>query len=163
MSQLANSLSVFFVHSGWFHLIGNMYFLYVFGDNVEDALGKTKYLAFYVLGGAAGAFGQYWVGPDSVVPMIGASGAIPAVLGGYLVLYPRAPVTLINPVILLWLIMGPLIVLPAWAVVGWWFIGNLFGGLASLGGAESQTAFFAHLGGFVGGLLITRPLANKRE
>src|SRR5690606_35747745 len=107
---------------------------------------KSKYILFYLLAGIFGALGQQWVGPLSSVPMIGASGAIAGVLGAYLVLFPRAPVTMVNPIPLLWLIMGPFFVLPAWMTVGWWFLGNLMGGLASLGGAETSTAFFAHLG-----------------
>lgn len=147
-----------FLHADFMHLLWNMMFLHIFGDNVEDALGKWKFTVFYFVAGFCGALGQMWVSPGSSVPMIGASGAIAGVLGGYLVLFPRAPITLVNPVILLWLIMGPFFVLPAWMAVGWWFLGNLMGGLASLGGTGTGTAFFAHLGGFAAGLIATRPL-----
>jgi len=153
-------ISSMFLHADFLHLAWNMLFLHIFGDNVEDALGRPRYLAFYLTAGICGALAQYISGPLSWIPMVGASGAIAGVLGGYLVLYPRAPITILNPIPLLWLIMGPLMILPAWAVVGWWFIGNLFGGIASLGGQETQTAYMAHLGGFVAGLVITRALVT---
>lgn len=154
-------LSSMFLHADLMHLLWNMLFLHIFGDNVEDALGKVPYLAFYLLSGAVGSLAHIWVAPLSTVPMVGASGAIAGVLGGYMVLYPRAPVALFNPIPLLWFFMGPIFVLPAWAVVGWWFFGNVMGGLASLGGAETQTAFFAHLGGFIHGLVMIKFLARS--
>jgi membrane associated rhomboid family serine protease len=159
--EVGKIFSSMFLHADFMHLLWNMIFLHIFGDNVEDALGKARYLGFYLLAGAAGAIAQHMIAPLSTVPMVGASGAIAGVLGGYLVLYPRAPVTLLNPVILLWLIMGPLLVLPAWAVVGWWFLGNVTGGLAALGGQATGTAFFAHLGGFIAGLLLIKPLVQE--
>lgn len=152
-----------FLHADFMHLLWNMVFLHIFGDNVEDALGRFRYLAYYFLGGVAGAVAQHMIDPFGTIPMVGASGAIAGVLGGYLVLYPRAPVGLLNPVILLWLIMGPVLILPAWAVVGWWFLGNVAGGLATLGGHETGTAFFAHLGGFIAGLLLIKPLVTRTE
>lgn len=155
--------SSMFLHADFMHLLWNMIFLHIFGDNVEDALGKTRYLSFYLLGGIAGALAQHVIAPQSTIPMVGASGAIAGVLGGYMVLYPRAPITLLNPIILLWLIMGPLLVLPAWAVVGWWFLGNVAGGVAALGGAATGTAFFAHLGGFIAGLLLVKPLVLETD
>lgn len=158
LGEWTKIITSMFLHADFMHLLWNMIFLHIFGDNVEDVLGKSKYILFYLLAGIFGALGQQWVGPLSSVPMIGASGAIAGVLGAYLVLFPRAPVTMVNPIPLLWLIMGPFFVLPAWMTVGWWFLGNLMGGLASLGGAETSTAFFAHLGGFAAGLVLTRPL-----
>lgn len=152
-----------FLHADFMHLLWNMVFLHIFGDNVEDALGHSRYAAFYLIGGVAGAVAQHLIDPLSSIPMVGASGAIAGVLGGYLVLYPRAPVTLLNPIILLWIIMGPILVLPAWAVVGWWFLGNVTGGLAMLGGVATGTAFFAHLGGFIAGLLLVKPLVAHPE
>jgi membrane associated rhomboid family serine protease len=152
-----------FLHADFMHLLWNMVFLHIFGDNVEDALGRFRYLAFYFVGGVAGAVAQHMIDPFSTIPMVGASGAIAGVLDGYLVLYPRAPVGLLNPVILLWIIMGPVLVLPAWAVVGWWFLGNVAGGLATLGGHDAGTAFFAHLGGFIAGLLLIKPLVTRTD
>jgi len=147
-----------FMHGGWEHLLGNMLFLHIFGDNVEDALGRGRFLAFYFAAGLAAAAAQVAIGPTSMVPMVGASGAIAGVLGAYLVLYPRAPVIVINPVFPLWFVFGVFLVFPAWLVVGEWFVWNLLRGVASLGASGSGgVAFFAHIGGFVVGLLTIRP------
>jgi len=151
-------LTSMFMHGDWAHIGWNMVFLYIFGDNVEDAVGHGRYLLFYLVCGALAAFAQVFVGPDSTVPMVGASGAISGVLGAYLVLYPRAPITVINPILPLWLLFGPFLAIPAWLVVGEWFLGNLLGGLGSLGmQTGGGVAFFAHLGGFIGGLVLIRP------
>ena len=157
-AELPHVLTSMFLHANLGHLAWNMLFLHIFGDNVEDLLGRRRYLAFYVLSGLAGAAAQYVLDPTSTIPMVGASGAIAGVLGGYLVLHPRAPVILLNPILPLWLLMGPFLALPAWMVVGYWFFGNLLGGVAALGGAQAEVAFFAHIGGFLAGLLLTRPL-----
>src|SRR5690606_24435746 len=133
-------LTSMFMHGGWGHLGWNMLFLHVFGDNVEDALGHARYLGFYLLGGIGAAACQFFVNPASTIPMVGASGAIAAVLGGYVVLHPRAPVAVVNPILPLWLLMGPLIALPAWFVVGEWFFVNLIGGLGMLGRSEGGVA-----------------------
>ncbi len=143
------------------HIGGNLLFLWIFGDNVEDALGHGKYLAFYLVGGVAAAGAQVLTDPTSVVPMIGASGAIGAVLGGYLVLYPRAPITVLNPILPLWLFMGVVFVFPAWLVVGEWFVWNLIAGVGSLGAKGlGGVAFFAHIGGFLAGVLLIRPMGG---
>jgi membrane associated rhomboid family serine protease len=163
LGELPRALTSMFLHAGLPHLAWNLLFLHIFGDNVEDLLGRARYLALYLLAGLAGAIAQYAIEPTSTLPMVGASGAIAGVLGGYLVLHPRAPIVLLNPVLPLWLLLGPLLALPAWAVIGYWFLGNLFGGVASLGATGGGVAFFAHLGGFFAGLLLTRPLAAERE
>ncbi len=151
-------LTSMFMHGGWEHLGGNLLFLYIFGDNVEDALGHGRYLAFYLLSGLAAAGAQVFIDPTSSIPMVGASGAIAGVLGAYLVLYPRAPVYVINPILPLWLLFGVFLVLPAWLVVGEWFVWNLVRGIGSLGQTNlGGVAFFAHLGGFVAGLLAIKP------
>jgi membrane associated rhomboid family serine protease len=145
-----------FMHGGLAHLGGNMLFLYIFGDNVEDALGHVRYILFYVLSGIAAAAAQILVSPGSTIPMVGASGAIAGVLGAYLLLYPRAPVTVL-------FVIWP-IALPAWLVVGEWFLWNLFRGFGSIGHDGGGVAFFAHIGGFVAGLLCIRPmLAGRRR
>lgn len=151
-----------FLHANLAHLGWNMLFLHIFGDNVEDAMGRTRYVAFYLISGLGAAIGQYWIDPTSQIPMVGASGAIAGVLGGYMVLYPRAPVVLVNPILPLWLLMGPLLALPAWIVVGYWFLGNVMGGIASSLGAQSGVAFFAHLGGFIAGLVAIKPMVHGR-
>lgn len=141
--------SSMFMHGGWAHLGSNMLFLWIFGDNVEDAIGHVRYIFFYLLCGVCAAAAQVFTNPGSPAPMVGASGAIAGVLGAYLVLYPRAPVTVF--VFLFFM------VLPAWLVIGLWFLLNLSGGLNSLGLETSGgVAFFAHIGGFLAGVLGVR-------
>jgi membrane associated rhomboid family serine protease len=155
-----------FMHGGWDHLLGNMLFLWIFGDNIEDALGHFRFLIFYFAAGLAAAAAQVGIDPASTVPMVGASGAIAGVLGGYLVLYPRAPIYVLNPIPWLWLVWGALLVFPAWVVVGEWFVWNLLASLQMLGGLGGRgggVAFFAHLGGFILGLVAVRPLSLRRE
>lgn len=145
-----------FLHAGGAHLGWNMLFLHIFGDNVEDAMGHVRFGVFYILAGIAGGLAQYIIDPLSTVPLVGASGAIAGVLGAYMVLYPSAPVVVFNPLIL----PLPILPLPAWLVVGWWFLSNLVGGFVSLFGSASQIAYMAHLGGFALGLLATRTMAS---
>ena len=153
-----------FMHGSWAHVGGNMLFLYIFGDNVEDAVGHLRYTLFYLVCGIGAALTQILVGPGSQVPMVGASGAIAGVLGAYLVLYPRAPITVINPIFPLWFLFGLLLEFPAWLVVGEWFAWNLLGGFGSAGADQAGgVAFFAHIGGFIGGLLLVRPLMLGRR
>jgi len=152
-------LSSMFMHdpSGWLHIGGNMLFLWIFGDNVEDALGRGRYLAFYLLSGVAAAGAQVLIDPSSTMPMVGASGAIAGVLAAYVSLYPRAPVTVLNPVLPLWFFFGIFLELPAWVVILEFFLVNLWNGLGAVGSASSGgVAFFAHLGGFVAGLFLVR-------
>jgi membrane associated rhomboid family serine protease len=136
------------------HIGGNMLFLWIFGDNVEDAMGHARYAGFYVAGGVAAAAAQTLAGPASMVPMVGASGAISAVLAAYVLLYPRSPVTVINPVPLLWLFWGLFLQFPAWLVIGEYFVVNLLSALGSHG--QGGVAFMAHVGGFVAGALLLR-------
>jgi membrane associated rhomboid family serine protease len=161
--------SSMFMHdpTGWLHIGGNMLFLWIFGDNVEDALGRARYLGFYLLSGIAAAFAQVAINPNSHVAMVGASGAIAGVLAAYGSLYPRAPITVLNPIPILWLFWGLLIELPAWFIILEFFVVNLinaFGtGAAAVGGG---VAFFAHLGGFIAGLLLIRiflPTRPRRD
>jgi len=149
---LFTPITAMFLHGGWFHIGGNMIFLWVFGDNVEDALGHVGYLAFYCFCGIAATAAQVWVDPNSSVPMVGASGAIAGVLGAYLVLYPRATIaTLIMP-FFFWTAY-----IPAFLLIGFWFFIQLFNGVASIGyavGASEGVAWWAHVGGFVAGFLL---------
>jgi membrane associated rhomboid family serine protease len=153
-------LTSMFMHGSWGHLLGNMLFLWIFGDNVEDAVGHFRYVAFYLLGGAAAALTQMAVDPNSTVPMVGASGAISAVMAGYLMLYPTSPVTVINPIFFLWFFIGILPELPAWVVTLEFFVVNLLN--TQMSAAESAhrgmggVAFFAHIGGFVAGFVLIR-------
>jgi membrane associated rhomboid family serine protease len=142
-------LSSMFLHGGWFHLIGNMWFLWVFGNNVEDSMGRFRYAAFYVLCGLAAAATQTFLSPDSPVPMVGASGAISGVMGAYVILYPRVQVHMLVFIV----IFVTRIVVPAYLMLGYWFLLQLLGGTTSLGG-QGGVAFWAHVGGFVGGALL---------
>jgi membrane associated rhomboid family serine protease len=158
---LADGVHVFtsmFMHdpSSLAHIGGNLLFLWIFGDNVEDAMGHARYAAFYLLGGIAAAMAQVVIGPHSAVPMVGASGAIAAVLAAYASLYPRSPITILNPFLPLWFFFGLFFELPAWIVIGEFFLINLWNALGSIGGASASVAFFAHLGGFVAGLFLVR-------
>jgi membrane associated rhomboid family serine protease len=147
-----------FLHHGLLHLAGNMLFLWIFGDNVEDAMGHLRYLVFYLLGGICAAVAQGLAAPT--MPMLGASGAISAVLAAYAFLYPSSPVDVINPVPILWLFYGFLLRLPAWLVIAAFFAINLWSVLVGAGGG---VAFMAHIGGFVAGVVMLRPFMAGRE
>lgn len=162
IEELSTPITSMFLHGGWFHLIGNMIFLWVFGDNVEDALGHIRYLVFYLLGGIGAVALQVYIDQDGIIPMVGASGAIAAVLGGYLVLYPRATVSVLIP----WLFFLGTFPVPALALIGLWFLLQLFNGVASIGtavGVTSGIAYWAHVGGFLAGLLLIVAIRPKRR
>ena len=150
-------LTSMFMHGGWFHLIGNMLFLWVFGNNIEDATGHGRFLVFYLLCGVAAAAAQTFISPHSVVPMVGASGAISGVLGAYLLLYPKVRVhtLIILPIYI------TTVALPAWVMLGYWILLQVLSGLGSLSEVEGGgVAFFAHVGGFVTGLVLVRLFAS---
>jgi len=136
------------------HIGGNMLYLWIFGDNVEDALGHGRYALFYLLGGVCAAAAQVLASPMSPVPMVGASGAIAAVLAAYALLYPRSPVTVLNPIPLLWLFWGLFMTFPAWLVIGLFFVANLWD--AMVHSSQGGVAFMAHVGGFIGGAVLLR-------
>lgn len=149
-----------YLHGGWAHLIGNMWYLWIFGDNVEDRMGRLRFFIFYTLAGLIAGLLQVFAAPRSTIPMIGASGAIAGVLGAYLVLYPRARVSTLVPVFyfirIIWL--------PAAIVLGGWFLIQLLNGLASIN-VVMQTggvAWWAHIGGFVAGIVLL-PVFRRRE
>ncbi|HEV7810789.1 MAG TPA: rhomboid family intramembrane serine protease [Candidatus Limnocylindrales bacterium] len=150
--QLFTIVTSMFLHGGWIHLIGNMLYLWIFGNNVEDRFGRLGYLGFYLLGGIVAAGAQVFIDPRSEVPVIGASGAIAAVLGAYLVLYPGARVLSL-------VFLGffyQLLQVPAVIVLGLWFVLQLIDGLTSLGvpNASTGVALFEHIGGFAAGALV---------
>ena len=156
-------LSSMFMHGGWGHLISNMLFLHIFGDNLEDVMGHRRYAGFYLLSGVAAALAQVLIDTASPVPMVGASGAIAGVVGGYLLLFPKAPIVILNLTPLIFFI-GLLPVFPAWLVAGEFFVVNLVQAFGSVGDTSvGGVAVFAHLGGFVGGLLLTRPLLGHKQ
>ena len=150
-----------FMHAGLTHIGGNMLFLWIFGDNVEDAMGHLPYLAFYLLGGVCAALAQTLASPASTIPMLGASGAIAAVLAAYLFLYPRSPITVINPIPLLWLFWGLFLQFPAWLVIAEFFLVNLWNAFNNT--AQGGVAFMAHVGGFLGGAVLYRLFTIGRE
>jgi membrane associated rhomboid family serine protease len=157
-------LSIFtsmFLHGSWLHLIGNMWYLWIFGNNVEDALGRARFVFFYLFGGAVAAAAHIVTGPNSTIPTVGASGAIAAVLGGYLVLYPHARITTVVPIFFFLQILQ----LPASIVLGFWFLLQIFNGLMGMGMMEDRggVAFMAHVGGFVAGYIVMRLFGNRRR
>jgi membrane associated rhomboid family serine protease len=147
-----------FLHAGWAHIIGNMLFLWVFGDNVEDVLGHFSYLVFYLVCGAAADIAQAFIQGPSRIPSIGASGAIAGVLGAYIILYPWARVRILIPIILFFWTLE----VPALLVLGWWFIQQFLYGAASLSSiASGGVAFWAHIGGFVIGAILILPFIGR--
>ena len=154
-----------FLHGGWFHLISNMWALYLFGDNVEDRMGHGRYLVFYLLTGAVASLTHIFFNPDSPVPTVGASGAISGVLGAYLVLFPTARVVTLVP---LWFFFPWFVEIPALIYLGMWFVSQLFNGLFALAapgviGTYGGVAWWAHVGGFVAGLLLVKVFERRRE
>ena len=147
-----------FMHGGWFHILGNLWFLWVFGDNVEDAMGPVRFALFYVICGIAAALAHVASSPDSAVPVVGASGAIGGVMGAYAALYPRAPVHILVPLGFFFYRM----VVPAYLMLGYWFLLQILGGIPALQGAGGGVAFWAHVGGFAAGIALL-PLFRVRE
>ena len=140
-----------FLHGGWMHIIGNMLYLWIFGRNVEDSIGHFKFIIFYLLCGTAAAAAQVAIAPDSTVPMIGASGAISGVLGSYVLLFPRARVLVLFPIWIFWRVFY----VPAYLLLVVWFGMQLLSGLAVLSmEVNGGVAFWAHVGGFVAGMLL---------
>lgn len=145
-------VSSMFLHGGFLHLAGNMLFLWIFGDNVEDTLGHWRYLAFYVASGVAAALAQYGMEPTSMVPTVGASGAIAGVMGAYLLLFPKAKVD----ILIIFIVFFRIFPIPAWIMLAVWFAMQFVGGIGSDPDAGG-VAYWAHAGGFVAGLLLAVP------
>lgn len=153
-------LASMFMHAGLAHIGGNMLYLWIFGDNIEDAMGHGKYLFFYLLGGVVASTVHILSSPDSTIPTVGASGAIGAVLGAYLVLYPRRRV--LTLVFLGYFIR--LVMVPAVFLLGFWIVLQVFSGLMSLGGPDvGGVAFWAHIGGFAAGAVLARVFATRQR
>jgi membrane associated rhomboid family serine protease len=159
--QYADVLTSMFLHGGWMHLIGNMWFLWIFGDNIEDILGHSKYLLFYLLCGAAAALTHVFFNPFSRVPTIGASGAIAGVMGAYLVKFPRSRIVTLVPIFIFFTTMD----LPAALLLVWWFVIQLFSSVGQI--AQSQatttggTAWLAHVGGFLAGIALIYAMGTR--
>ncbi len=154
-------LTSMFLHGGWLHIIGNMWFLWLFGDNVEDRMGSIRFLFFYLLCGLVAAVVQVLVYPDSTIPTVGASGAIAGVLGAYLVMYPRAQVIVMVPILFYPFIFS----LPAAFFLAFWFFMQFFSGTAALLEPSQMggVAWWAHVGGFLAGMLFYRPFLSPRR
>lgn len=151
-----------FLHGGFLHIFGNMLFLAIFGPNVEEAMGRVRYPVFYLLGGLIALGAQVAIGPGSTAPTLGASGAIAAVLGGYIILYPRARVL----TLVLIIFFVTIVELPAIFLLGFWFLTQVFYGAAGLSdpvGSGGGVAYFAHIGGFVFGLALIGLFAKHRR
>jgi membrane associated rhomboid family serine protease len=157
--QYANVLTSMFLHGSWMHLLGNMWFLWLFGNNIEDSTTRPRFVAFYLMCGLAAALGQVLADPSSEIPMVGASGAISGVMGAYLVLFPRVRVFTLVP-------LGFFITslaLPAWVMLIYWAFLQFAGGVTSIVGEEAGgVAFWAHVGGFVAGIVLIK-LFERRD
>jgi membrane associated rhomboid family serine protease len=154
--QVTNLFTSMFLHGSWMHLLGNMWFFWIFGNNVEDSMGRMRFIVFYLSCGLLAAGAQVAFNPASSVPMVGASGAISGVMGAYLVLYPRVRVFTLVP-------LGfflTSIALPAWLMLVYWMAIQFFGGLQSVG-AAGGVAFWAHIGGFVAGVVLIKLFARR--
>jgi membrane associated rhomboid family serine protease len=152
-------LTHMFLHGGWFHLIGNLWFLWVFGDNVEDAMGGVRFGVFYLLCGFAAFALQALTNPSSSIPMVGASGAIGGVMGAYARLYPRAPVHLL----VVFFVFVNRTVVPAFVMLGYWFLIQVLGGIPALAAEAGGVAFWAHVGGFLAGVLLIQVFAKPER
>jgi membrane associated rhomboid family serine protease len=156
-SQVSHLLTSMFLHGSWMHLLGNMWFLWLFGDNVEDSMTRPRFVGFYLLCGLAAALAQVVASPSSGVPMVGASGAIGGVMGAYLVLYPRVRVFALLP-------LGfflTSVALPAWMMLVYWIGLQVLSGFASIGRSGGGVAFWAHVGGFLAGVILVKLFARR--
>ena len=145
-----------FMHGGWMHIIGNMWFLWIFGNNVEDSMGHVRFVVFYLLCGVAAAMAQVLTNVESIIPMVGASGAIGGVMGAYILLYPRVKVHLL-------LILGfyvTTIAVPAVFMLGYWFLVQIISGVSTFGATGGGVAFWAHAGGFLAGAILVLIFKN---
>jgi membrane associated rhomboid family serine protease len=139
-----------FLHGSWLHIIGNMWFMWIFGSNVEDSMGHGRFAVFYLLSGLAAALAQMIADPAAAIPMVGASGAIGGVMGAYILLYPKVRVTMLVFIV----VFVTTFQIPAFWMLGYWFIAQVIGGIGSLGAQGGGVAFWAHVGGFVAGALL---------
>lgn len=149
--------SSMFLHAGWFHLLSNIWIFFIFGDNVEDRMGSISFLIFYLLSGTVAALLQSFLFPGSAIPVVGASGAIAGVLGAYILFYPSAKVVTLIPLF----VFFSVIQVPAILFLGFWFISQLFSGLASIGASGGGVAWWAHVGGFLLGLIAAPFFRNR--
>ena len=154
---LVNLFTSMFIHGGWIHVIGNMLFLWVFGDNIEDRLGHFKYLLFYLAAGVAGGVAHILSNPASTIPVVGASGAIAGVLGAYALVFPRSRILTLLPIFIIF----TLVEIPALIFIALWFVIQIFNGVASLGGSVNTVAYWAHVGGFIAGAVLIKTMTPR--
>jgi membrane associated rhomboid family serine protease len=154
-------LTSMFLHGGWMHLIGNMWFLWIYGDNVEDILGKARYLVFYLLSGAAAVLVQVAIQSDSRIPIIGASGAIAGVMGAYMVKFPHARILTLIPIFFIVTFQE----IPAFLILVYWFVIQFFSGVGAIASAHQGggVAWFAHIGGFLAGMALIQFMRTRER
>lgn len=160
--EIANVFTSMFLHGGWMHLLGNMWFLWIFGDNVEDALGHIKYLLFYLLAGVVAAMGHVFLNPDSAIPTVGASGAIAGVMGGYIVKFPHSRI--LTLVFIFFFVT--FVQVPAGIMLAYWFLIQLMSGVGSIATTQATSggvAWFAHVGGFLAGLVLIKVMGTRER
>jgi membrane associated rhomboid family serine protease len=155
--QVSHLVTSMFLHGSWMHLLGNMWFLWIFGNNVEDSMGRPRFVVFYLVCGLAAALLQVVFNPASAIPMVGASGAISGVMGGYLLLYPRVRVFAMVPIGF----MLTSVALPAWTMLVYWLVIQVLGGVTAVGRESGGVAFWAHVGGFAAGLVLVKLFSRK--
>ena len=151
--HISTLFTTMFLHAGWMHVIGNMWFLWIYGDNIEDTLGHGKFLLFYILCGVAAGLIHIMFNPDSRVPTVGASGAIAGVMGAYIVKFPRAKILTLVPIVIFFTTLE----IPAVFILGYWFLLQFFSGFGSFGHSnlsQGGVAWFAHIGGFIAGAVL---------
>jgi membrane associated rhomboid family serine protease len=158
-TQPWNLIWSMFLHGSWMHLIGNMWFLWLFGNNIEDSMTRPRYIVFYLACGLAAALAQVFADPNSAIPMVGASGAISGVMGAYLVLFPRVRVFTFVPLGFFMTSMA----LPAWVMLIYWMVLQVIGGLGSIGAEGGGVAFWAHGGGFLAGVILVKAFTSRRH
>jgi rhomboid family protein len=155
--QTSHIFTSMFLHGGWMHILGNMWFMWIFGNNVEDAMGRFRFVVFYLLTGVAAALTQVFITPASAVPMVGASGAISGVMGAYIVLYPRVRVFML-------IVLGFYVTSmawPAWMMLGYWLVLQFVSGLMAIDKEGGGVAFWAHFGGFAAGVVLIKLFARS--
>lgn len=158
--QLRDFVTNMFLHGGWWHLIGNMWFLWIYGDNIEDILGRFKFLVFYLACGVAAGLLHLLFNLDSRIPTVGASGAIAGIMGAYLIKFPHSRILTLVPIIIFFTTME----IPAWLMLLYWFVLQFFSGIGTVGQShlnQGGVAWFAHVGGFVAGIVLIRLLHPK--
>jgi len=160
--RLSSIFTSMFLHGGWMHVLGNMWFLWIFGDNIEDILGHGKYLLFYLLCGVVAALAQFAASPFSRVPTVGASGAIAGIMGAYMIKFPHSRILSLVTIVFFFTTVE----IPAWIMLIYWFVIQFFSGVGTLGTSQASqggVAFFAHIGGFVAGGVLINSMAQRQR